>query len=110
MSLNKSVYTIKAVHSSSKTEKLSTDEFGRLQPVFTYFYFMGCKVGLCKEAMGEVKSLIHNLPVEALVKFDNCNGSTFYNTDLVLTCPVNLESCSVENCECQQMPLKITGL
>ena len=67
------------------------------------------EVGLCKEAMGEVKSLIHNLPVEALVKFDNCNGSTFYNTDLVLTCPVNLESCSVENCECQQIPLKITG-
>ena len=42
------------------------------------------------------------------MKLDNYNGSTFYNTDLVPICPVNLASCTVENCKRRQVPLKLS--
>ena len=42
------------------------------------------------------------------MKFDNYNRPTFYNTDLVSICPVSLASCTVETCECQQVPLNLS--
>ena len=55
--------------------------------------------------MGELKSLIYkkndvspSFSIAVLVRFDNYNGSTLYNTDLVPLCPPSLGSCTVENC------------
>ena len=76
------------------------------------------EVGLRNGAMGELKSLIYkenvippSFPSTVLVKFDNYNGPTFYNTDLPLICPVSLASCTAEksknlnkpelNCDCK---------
>ena len=63
-------------------------------------------------ALGELESLIYKInviprsfPIAVSVKFNNYNGSTFYNTDLVLICPVSLASYTVENCH---IPLKLT--
>ena len=42
------------------------------------------------------------------MKFDNHNEPTFYNADLVVIVPVSLASCTAENCELQQVPLKLT--
>ena len=112
MSLNKSVYIIKAAQSSSKAEKLSLNEFGGMQPVFQLsvgarvilFLNLRTKVDLWNGAMEEVKSLIYkkniippSLPIAVLVKFDNYNGPTFYNVDLIPICPVSLVSCAAES-------------
>ena len=37
-----------------------------------------------------------SLPIAVLVKFDNYNGPTFYNVDLIPIYPVNLVSCAAE--------------
>ena len=125
MSLNNSVYAMKAVHNSPKATKLSTDEFGGSQPVprlcvgprLMLLLYSWTEVGLCNGSMGEVKSLIYkenvippSLPIASLMKFDNYNGPTFYNTNFIHICPVSLASCAVENCERQQTPLTQSGL
>ena len=111
MSLNKSVYIIKAAQNSSKAPKLSSNEFGGMQPVFQLsvgarvmlLLNLRNKVDLWNGAMEEVKSLIYkkniippSLPIAVLVKFDNYNGPTFYNVDLIPICPVSLASCAAK--------------
>ena len=67
MSLNKSVYIIKAAQNSSKAAKLSLNEFGGMQPVFQLsvgarvmlLLNLRTKVDLRNGAMEEVKSLIY---------------------------------------------------
>ena len=67
--------------------------------------------------MGEVKILIYKenviltiffLPIVVLVILGDYNGPIFYNTGIAQICPVRLVSCTVENYECQQVPLKLS--
>ena len=64
---NRNIHTIKALHSNSKLSKLSSDEFGDLEPI--YNLAVGSRVmlvqnlqidkGLCNGAMGEVTSIVY---------------------------------------------------
>ena len=72
-------------------------------------------VGLCNEAMGEVKSLIYKknvIPSSSLiavsVKFDNYSRLTFYNTDLFPKSLLSLTSGTVKNSKLQHAPLKLS--
>lgn len=48
------------------------------------------------------------MPIAVFVKLDNYNGPTFYNTYFVPICLISLACCTAENCERQQVPLKLT--
>lgn len=48
------------------------------------------------------------LPIVVLVILGDYNGPIFYNTGIAQICPVRLVSCTVENYECQQVPLKLS--
>ena len=86
---NRTVHTIKALHNKSKLSKLSSDEFGGLEPILNLA--VGSRVmlvqnlwidkGLCNGAMGEVTSIVfalNNTPssllLAVMVKFENYFG------------------------------------
>ena len=81
--------TIKANHNSKKANKLSSDEFGGLEPILCvnvaakvmYTRNLWAWYGLCNGAMGVVKTVIYkdgpyppSLPIAVLVVFENYKG------------------------------------
>lgn len=120
-SLKKSIYPIKAKHNNSKAAKISSEEYGGLDPLI--HLAVGAKVmltrnlwvenGLCNGSMGVLHKLIYQrdqtpplIPIAAMVKFENYKGPTFYNSGLVPIVPV-LSICD-SSYERQQIPLKLS--
>ena len=87
--LKETTYSIKAKHNNSYASKLSSEEFGGLEPLI--HLCVGAKVmltrnlwvekGLCNGAMGVVKDIIFKhdqqpptLPIAVIVQFENYSG------------------------------------
>ena len=120
---DRQIITLKAVHSNSKAAKLSSDDFGGLEPVVNLA--LGSRVmlvrnlwvakGLCNGAMGEVTDIVYgknnrppSLPVAVMVKFENYSGPKFMSSDSIPIVPIIANSFDGENNERQQIPLKLS--
>ena len=114
--------TIKANHNSKKANKLSSYEFGGLEPILCvnvaakvmHTRNLWARYGLCNGAMGVVKTVIYkdgpyppSLPIAVLVVFENYKGR-MVDGYCVPVIPIVSNSNTLENLERIPVPLKLS--